>query len=340
VTEHPAAPRISIALATFNGIRFLREQLQSLSGQTWLPCELVVADDGSSDGTQAELERFVKVAPFPVRVLPAQSRQGSTRAFERAIYTCGGDVIALCDQDDRWHLEKLQRFANALEAEPAAGWVFSDGHVMDLAGQPVGSSLWHEFGVDPSVPSGPADRLLDLTVNSRIPGCTLAFRTVYRGLILVFPADRPRCAIRHDAWMISLVEAVAPSVAIKQPLMSYRVHSGQEIGLREAGMNGRMRNGLKRAFTAKRTGPAADLHRRLAAIELLRTRLSEHLDSVRARASLCQLDKLRTHLHARASIARARLPGRIARASAEWRLGHYQRYSSGIYSAAADVLRR
>ncbi|TMK39818.1 MAG: glycosyltransferase [Actinobacteria bacterium] len=287
VTEHPAAPRISIALATFNGIRFLREQLQSLSGQTWLPCELVVADDGSSDGTQAELERFVKVAPFPVRVLPAQSRQGSTRAFERAIYTCGGDVIALCDQDDRWHLEKLQRFANALEAEPAAGWVFSDGHVMDLAGQ-----------------------------------------------------DPAGCAIRHDAWMISLVEAVAPSVAIKQPLMSYRVHSGQEIGLREAGMNGRMRNGLKRAFTAKRTGPAADLHRRLAAIELLRTRLSEHLDSVRARASLCQLDKLRTHLHARASIARARLPGRIARASAEWRLGHYQRYSSGIYSAAADVLRR
>ena len=99
--------RISIAMATYNGERYVREQLESLSAQTRLPDELVVTDDGSTDGTLEILRAFARAAPFPVRVYPGERNLGYTRNFLKAARLCTGDWIAFCDQDDVWLPEKL-----------------------------------------------------------------------------------------------------------------------------------------------------------------------------------------------------------------------------------------
>ncbi len=105
--------RISIALATFNGAQFLKEQLESLVEQTFLPAELVVTDDGSTDETLAILEWFADVAPFPVSVHRNEHRLGYGINFLKAASLCSGDVIAFADQDDVWLPAKLERLRKA-----------------------------------------------------------------------------------------------------------------------------------------------------------------------------------------------------------------------------------
>ncbi|MFM9853593.1 MAG: glycosyltransferase [Sphingomonadaceae bacterium] len=98
---------MSIALATYNGERFLQPLLDSLAAQTWLPDKLVVSDDGSTDQTLSILANFAAVAPFPVMVTSNPSGRGILNNFYNAFAQCDTDVIFYCDQDDIWHPEKL-----------------------------------------------------------------------------------------------------------------------------------------------------------------------------------------------------------------------------------------
>jgi hypothetical protein len=100
---------ISIAMATFNGEKFLRAQLDSLSRQTHLPDELVVTDDCSTDRTLKFLTDFQAAAPFEVRISVNARRLGYAENFLRAASQCKGDLIAFCDQDDVWMQNKLER---------------------------------------------------------------------------------------------------------------------------------------------------------------------------------------------------------------------------------------
>lgn len=99
---------ISVAMATYNGEQFLREQLDSLARQSLLPIELVVCDDGSADGTLEILRRFATSAPFRVRIYENETRLGPGFNFMSALGRCAGDLVALCDQDDVWKESKLR----------------------------------------------------------------------------------------------------------------------------------------------------------------------------------------------------------------------------------------
>lgn len=91
---------LSIALASYNGKSYIREQLDSIARQTRLPDELIISDDASADSTEDIVFGFAQNAPFPVRFQRNNVRFGSTRNFGSAIRACNGDIIFLCDQDD------------------------------------------------------------------------------------------------------------------------------------------------------------------------------------------------------------------------------------------------
>src|ERR1044071_3033407 len=112
----PVDPRrFSIAMATFNGELYIREQLNSLAEQILMPYELVACDDGSSDNTVSILEEFQKEAPFPVTIYPNPRRLGFADNFLHASTKCTGDWIAFSDQDDIWFPEKLLSVNEAIE---------------------------------------------------------------------------------------------------------------------------------------------------------------------------------------------------------------------------------
>jgi glycosyltransferase involved in cell wall biosynthesis len=124
--------RLSIAMATWNGARYLREQLDSFRAQCRLPDELVVCDDHSTDGTPAILEEFRRTAPLPVNVLINPKQMGYVWNFEQVVGMCDGDVILLSDQDDVWLPEKLAEHEAVYRSRPEVGMAFSDGTIVGL----------------------------------------------------------------------------------------------------------------------------------------------------------------------------------------------------------------
>ena len=121
--------KISIAMTTFNGERYLREQLDSLYFQTLLPDEIVVVDDCSVDNTKEILEEYHKKKGLIYYI--NESNVGVNKNFEKAISLCSGDYIALCDQDDVWFKNKIEQTRRMMqEMEQESGnvplMVFTD----------------------------------------------------------------------------------------------------------------------------------------------------------------------------------------------------------------------
>jgi glycosyltransferase involved in cell wall biosynthesis len=130
---------LAVALATYNGARFLREQLECIARQTRHPDQMVISDDGSTDGTLEILDAFKSSVTFPVIILPRVGHLGVTGNFMRAAYACETDIIAFCDQDDIWEPVKLERCERALKDSGARLLFHSLHHFRDL---PDGSRTW------------------------------------------------------------------------------------------------------------------------------------------------------------------------------------------------------
>ena len=147
---------VSVAMATYNGGRFLQEQLDSIRRQTRLPDELVVCDDGSTDDTVDILRRFAADAPFKVVIDAHGQHLGFTPNFLRAIGQCAGEIVALCDQDDVWDERKLAVCVLPF-AEPAVMAVSHPAPIVDEQLRPSGMvhppGSWHGkytlFNLDP-----------------------------------------------------------------------------------------------------------------------------------------------------------------------------------------------
>jgi glycosyltransferase involved in cell wall biosynthesis len=126
--------RMSIAMATYNGAKYIQEQLKSLSEQTILPYELVVCDDGSTDDTLTIVRKYAKSAPFAVRVFQNEENLHYTGNFMKAASLCNGDAIAFCDQDDIWDSRKIAACAAALQNGPV-DLVIHEGRIIDSIGR-------------------------------------------------------------------------------------------------------------------------------------------------------------------------------------------------------------
>lgn len=319
-------------MCTYNGARHLAAQLASLSAQTRLPCELVVCDDLSEDGSRRLVEEFAEWAPFPVRLHVNERRLGSTKNFERAVGLCAGEFVALCDQDDVWQPGKLERLAREFARAPEVGLVFSDAELVDEGLRPTGERLWERLGLrrEERERLARGRGLTDLLPGSTVTGATMAFRTRLRRLALPFPDDLP---IIHDAWIALAVAAVARVSPVPESLVLYRCHAGQQIGPRARGRERRRGFGAVRA-AMRRANPYADT---LAVAGSLRGRLLELRDEFDSREALAELGGCITHLRARAGLPQSRIR-RARRVLSELLALRYHRYSKGARSAVKDLL--
>ncbi|HEY2470119.1 MAG TPA: glycosyltransferase family 2 protein [Terracidiphilus sp.] len=225
--------RISVAMCTYNGARYLREQLESIANQVRPPCELVVCDDHSVDDTIAILKQFQANAPFPILVIQNALRLGSTRNFDQAIGLCRGEFIVLCDQDDRWLPQKLERLSDVLTENPFLGGVFSDANLMDGDGRPAGTRLFarHNFTTakQRNFIASPASTLLKHDV---VTGATLMFRASIRRYCSPIPASWV-----HDGWLAWMIALHSRLTLIPEPLIEYRIHAGQQLGVGSNALN-------------------------------------------------------------------------------------------------------
>ena len=225
--------KISIAMCTYNGARYLREQLDSIAAQTRLPDELIVCDDGSTDNTREIVKAFAIGQAFPVKLFINEGNLGSIKNFEKAIGLCGGDFIALSDQDDVWHLEKLKLIEEAFLRMPGAGLVFTDLEMVDENLQSLGYRAWQcqtvQFKQEEQTLLLKGRALDVLLTRNVVVGCAMAFRARFKDLVLPIPGIGEW--LHHDYWIALMVSSVANLAFIDRPLMKYRQHPNQQLGL-------------------------------------------------------------------------------------------------------------
>lgn len=225
-------------MATYNGERYLGSQLESLSQQTLRPYELIVCDDGSTDGTLGLLERYRNSLPFPVTVYQNSTRLGYVLNFlSHLAQTTTGDAVAFCDQDDIWLPDKLATVAS----------YFEDPKVMMTihSGIPVTEDLIPLPGRFPVIlkPSRiPQGSPSDKTLKSFPLGFSLVFRqSVARAVstrLLEYP-EQDQFWFGHEMPVVLMARALGDTILLPNPLVLYRRHqhnvtSGQGLITRDS----------------------------------------------------------------------------------------------------------
>jgi glycosyltransferase involved in cell wall biosynthesis len=202
---------ISIAMTTFNGARFLAEQLESLRAQSRPPDELVVCDDRSTDSTQSILSAFARSAPFDVRICCNDANIGHERNFAKAIDYCGGDLIFLSDQDDVWYPEKLAAAEQVFLNNRTAFLVVNDVLITDEQLVPTGRTVLGQMR---------AAGVLGRNCKSLTLGCATAFRSSLRPLL----SPVPPLDYGHDSWIHDFADILGARHVLRRVLQFYRRH--------------------------------------------------------------------------------------------------------------------
>lgn len=220
--------KISVALCTYNGSKYINEQLDSIAAQTRLPDELVICDDVSTDDTVQIIKDFISTTSFPVHLYINDTNIGSTKNFEKAIGICTGDIIVLSDQDDVWSVEKLVKLERAFLEYPGSGAVFSNADVVDKGLKPLGYSLWNavKFNRKEIRAFHEGNQVNILLKHNVITGATLAFRASYKDKVLPIP-----CIWIHDAWIAFIISTLSEIIVLDESLIKYRQHYAQQVGM-------------------------------------------------------------------------------------------------------------
>lgn len=195
-------------MTTYNGAEYLREQLDSFLIQSQHPDELVVCDDGSTDGTIEILEAFRQHAPFDVHIYLNKINLGYIKNFEKAMSLCEGDIIFLCDQDDVWFSNKIAKMVSMMAMQPSIFVVQAD---MVLTDEKLHPTPFTQLGNILSIGQG---------ADTFITGCGTAIRREWLGIAL--PIQSELCG--HDNWIHRLAMALGVRVLLEEPLQFYRRH--------------------------------------------------------------------------------------------------------------------
>jgi glycosyltransferase involved in cell wall biosynthesis len=230
--------RLSVAMCTYNGERFLREQIESILQQSLKVDEIVVSDDGSSDRTKQILLEYQNRLPGIFRIFFHSRNLGAIRNFEFALSRCRGHLIFLCDQDDVWKPKKVETMLTPFERDQRCCLLFTDGDLIDSLGTPLGGTLWQKWNFSLWERFRwswfPGCAVSDLSHNNnKVTGATVALRSsLLEGSLPIQVPD----GYWHDAWFALHAAARGGLTFIPDCLIKYRIHSDQQVGVTRGGV--------------------------------------------------------------------------------------------------------
>lgn len=208
---------ISVAMATYNGAKYLEEQLFSIINQTFLPQEIIIVDDFSTDRTVEIIERIKEKYPF-ITLYKNEANLGPIKTFKEAVLKCNYNYIALCDQDDIWEENKLElcfKELKDIDINNKPSLVFSDLKMIDTDGNLIGNSFWNVQGYNPV-----KTKLQSLLIGNVVTGCTIMMNEKMKKEIAKMPND----IIMHDYWLALIAFSIGNFKVINETPIRYRVH--------------------------------------------------------------------------------------------------------------------
>lgn len=213
---------ISVAMATYNGIPFIQQQVASILSELSADDELIVSDNGSKDGTWAWLQQQASV-DTRIHLLLNTDQQGVVANFANALASCRGDLIFLSDQDDIWLPGRVQTMSKPFSDDPDLLLVQADAEIIDEVGQMLVPSFFVLRNCGPGI--------LKNFYKNTWQGCSLCCRRRLVDLVLPFPKGLPM----HDMWMGLVAELNGRVQFIPKILLQHRRHNQNRSELKPSG---------------------------------------------------------------------------------------------------------
>jgi glycosyltransferase involved in cell wall biosynthesis len=216
--------KLSVSMITFQGAAYLKAQMDSILGQSIPVHEIIVCDDGSTDGTREILATYA--ASYPqIQLFFNEKNLGTVANMQQCLRKTTGDLIFLADQDDVWLPNKVKKTLTFFQDNPEAEAVFSNADIIDEVGETqFGMTLWDIIGF----PYGQVDLAdFERRVDNVVTGAGLAFK---RDLDLI-TKDIPQIpGLLHDGWIGLYFAAKNTLKANPEKLFQYRSHANQQVG--------------------------------------------------------------------------------------------------------------
>lgn len=223
---------ISVAICTYNGEKFLRQQLDSILLQTVCVNEVIICDDLSTDSTIEILQTYKNKYPGLIKIFINEKTLKTVKNFEKAIALTTGDIIFLADQDDIWCLKKVEIMQRFFYENKNCKLLFSDAKLIDEKGVDLDAMLWDKWGFTEDIQNkwkNNKNAFKDLIANcNKITGATVCFHNSLKSFIL--PIELPE-GYWHDAWLGLHASAQQGLMFTSQSLISYRIHENQQVGI-------------------------------------------------------------------------------------------------------------
>ena len=316
MTPPKPPPTISVALCTYNSGDYIDVQLRSILDQDLPVTEVVVGDDGSTDGTVDRIRAIAAEHPHGsvVRIAFTERAGGVVANFSRTLSACAGDVIALSDHDDAWHPAKTATLVPRLTETGQRAMIFTDARLIDGDGEPTGRTLFEAYAVSDSELGA---------VREREAPSALIRRNIVTGATAMLTRDLLEPALPipdgfiHDEWLAFMAATLGTLEVETTPLIDYRVHGSNQIGVPPSSLWGQVRVAMR--ARRSRYGVLGGRAR------VLRERLAHHVPPA-SEETLTLLDEKAAFEDARAHMPAfwpARLPGIFKR----YRRGDYARFT-------------
>lgn len=219
---------ISVAMATYNGESYIKEQLDSIRQQTKQVDEVVVVDDCSTDQTTSVVKMYLEQYPeVNIKLYQNDHNLGYKKNFQKALSLCQGDIIFLCDQDDVWMDRKVETLTAVLETHPEISVISSAFIQMDNNGpQAVSKKVYNKKMMEGELTSVSVEELIYHNISQ---GCAMAIRATLKEQYLLSKEEK----IPHD-WAINVLGSMQKSCYfLNSPLFYYRIHDYNTIGLND-----------------------------------------------------------------------------------------------------------
>lgn len=215
---------VDILLATYNGEKYLKEQLDSIINQTYKDFRLIISDDGSTDSTCDILEEYVK-KDSRIIIYCQKKNLGVTKNFEFLLSKVENDFFMFSDQDDIWKKDKIEKCLNKIN-ESNADLVYSDLEVVDEDLNITYESYWKLKGFDTKVRK--YNNFNSLYLNNFITGCTILSKKEWIEKVLPVPSGSE--FVIFDYWLALMISQEGKMVYVDEPLLQYRQHKKNTIG--------------------------------------------------------------------------------------------------------------
>lgn len=215
--------KVDILLATYNGEKYIREQIDSILNQTHKEFRLLISDDGSTDGTRDILNEY-KAKDERIEVFMQEENLGVVKNFEFLLGKVDAKYYMFSDQDDIWKAEKIEKSLKKIEE--GFDLVYSDLEVVDENLNVTYESYWKLKGIYKKIKK--YNNFESLYLNNFITGCTVISK---KELIDSFmPLPNTSKFVLHDYWISLIVSQNGKIAYVEEPLIKYRQHKNNKVG--------------------------------------------------------------------------------------------------------------